>query len=126
MFENCSAHAGSPAKWYELEPVVKEAQAEARKFPGMEFPEMAGIYQGWADSKIAQGQYVEAETIARQAIAMTRKLRPDHPEVIWGHFVLAEALRRQNKFSEALEADKQVLATFHKVAPLGPTAWQWR
>jgi tetratricopeptide (TPR) repeat protein len=113
------AHAGSTAKWDELEPVVKEAQAEALKFPGAEYPEMAGIYQGWADSKIAQGKYVEAETIARQAIAMTRNLRPDHPEVVWGHFVLAAALRKQNKFTEALEADKQVLTTLHEVAPLG-------
>jgi serine/threonine protein kinase/Tfp pilus assembly protein PilF len=115
------AHAGSPAKWAELEPVVKEALAEARKFPGAEFPEMAGIYQGWADSKIAQGRYAEAETIARQAVAMTRSLRPDHPEVVWGHFVLAAALRKQNKFTEAMQADKQVLTIIHKVAPPGHT-----
>jgi serine/threonine protein kinase len=116
------AYAGAPAKWDDLEPVVKEAQTEARKFPGTEFPEMAGIYQGWAESKMAQGRYAEAETIAREAVAMTRKLRPDHPEVIWGHFVLAKTLRKQNKFNEALAEDKGVLAVVQKLAPLGHKA----
>jgi tetratricopeptide (TPR) repeat protein len=116
------AYAGAPAKWDELEPIVKEAQAEARKFPGTEFPEMAGIYQGWAASKMAQGRYAEAETIARESVAMTRKLRPDHPEVIWGHFVLAKALREQNKFGEALVEEKRLLTVIQKLAPLGDKA----
>jgi serine/threonine protein kinase len=107
------------AKWNDVELVAKEALMEARKFPGTNFTEMASILQNWASSKLALGHYAEAETIVREALAMDLKLRPDHPERGWRYFVLAAALRKQNKFTEALQADKQFLAIVQKAAPPG-------
>ncbi len=111
------ARSGAPAKWNEVEPVVKEALAEARKFPGTDFFEMASLLHNWAGSKIVLGQYAEAETIVREALALDLKLRPEHPERGWRYFVLAKALRHQNKLAQALEADKQVLTIMRKAVP---------
>ena len=119
------AHAGNIAKWSEIEPVAKEALAEAHKFPGAEFPEMAGILNNWANSKLAGGEYAQAEIIAREALALDLKLRPQHPERGWRYFVLARALRNQNKFAEALQADKQALSIVLKVAPPGHRSIAW-
>jgi serine/threonine protein kinase len=112
------AHDGQPGKWDGLEPVAQEALAEARKFPGQDFPKLASILGGWASAKITHGQYAEGEGIAREALAMHRKLHgPDHLETGWGYFILAKALRFQNKLPEALQADKQALAIIRKRLP---------
>jgi eukaryotic-like serine/threonine-protein kinase len=113
------AHAGAAEKWTEVEPVAKEAVAEARKFPGTDFPEMASVLHNWADAKLALGEYAAAESLAREGLALDLKLRPEHPERGWRYFVLAAALRNQNKFTEALQADKQFLAIVEKAAPSG-------
>jgi serine/threonine protein kinase len=113
------AHEGAATKWNEIAPLVKEIQTEAGKFPGTQFLEMPSIYHLWADSKIALGQYAEAEAIVREALAMDLKLRPDRPERGWRYYVLAGALRKQNKFREALEADKEFLTIVRKAAPFG-------
>jgi serine/threonine-protein kinase len=107
-----------PAKWNVVEPVAKEALAEARKFPGQDFPKLASILRGWASAKTVHGKYAEAEGIARQALAMHRKLHgPEHLETGWSYFVLAKALRLQNKLPEAIQADKQALAIIRKRLP---------
>jgi tetratricopeptide (TPR) repeat protein len=112
------AHDGQPGKWDGLEPVAQEALAEARKFPGQDFPKLASILGGWASAKITHGQYAEGEGIAREALARHRKLHgPEHLETAWGYFVLAKALRLQNKLPEALQADKQALAIIRKRLP---------
>jgi eukaryotic-like serine/threonine-protein kinase len=113
------------AKWNDVELVAKEALMEARKFPGTNFTEMASVLQSWASSKLALGHYAEAEMIVREALALDLKLRPDHPEKGWRYFVLAEALRKQNKFAEALQADKQFLAIVQKAAPPGHKFIAW-
>ncbi len=57
------AHAGAAEKWIEVEPVAKEAVAEAHKFPGRDFPEMASVLHNWADAKLALGEYAAAEAL---------------------------------------------------------------
>jgi serine/threonine protein kinase len=114
------ARAGEPAKWDAIESVVKEALAEAREFPGQAFPKLASTLRGWANAKTAHGQYAEAEGIAREALAMHRKLDgPEHLETGWGYFMLAKTLRLQNKLTEAIEADKQALAIIRMRLPAG-------
>jgi tetratricopeptide (TPR) repeat protein len=112
-------HAGAAEKWTEVEPVAKEAVAEAHKFPGTDFPEMASVLHHWAGAKMALGEYAAAEALAREGLALDLKLRPEHPERAWRYFVLAAALRNQNKVTEALQADKHFLAIVEKAAPPG-------
>jgi tetratricopeptide (TPR) repeat protein len=78
---------------------------------------MASVLQYWASSKLARGDYAEAEGLLRDALAIDLKLRPDHPEKGWRYFVLAEALRKQKKLVEALQADKEFLAIVQKALP---------
>jgi eukaryotic-like serine/threonine-protein kinase len=111
------ARSGVAAKWNEAELVAQEALMESRKFPGTNFIEMASVLQYWASSKLALGHYAEAETIVREALTLDLKLRPEHPERGWRYFVLAEALRKQKKLVEALQADKEVLAIMQKAPP---------
>jgi tetratricopeptide (TPR) repeat protein len=106
-------------KWNDVDLVAKEALMESRKFPGTNFIEMASVLQYWASSKSALGHYNEAEMIVREALALDLKLRPEHPERGWRYFVLADALRKQSKFTEALQADKQFLVIVQKAAPPG-------
>jgi tetratricopeptide (TPR) repeat protein len=119
LYRDC-AYAGDAAKWDELEPIVKEAEAEARQFPGREFPRLASIYRHWASAEMAHGQYAKAERIARQALAMHLRLDGrDHVETAWGYYDLAHALRPQHHFAESLQADKQALAILRKHLPPG-------
>jgi serine/threonine protein kinase/tetratricopeptide (TPR) repeat protein len=104
-------------KWNDVDLVAREALMEARKFPGTNFTEMASVLQYWASSKLARGDYAEAEGLLREALAIDLKLRPDHPEKGWRYFVLADALRKQKKFVEALQADKEFLAIVQKALP---------
>jgi eukaryotic-like serine/threonine-protein kinase len=108
------SHAGAPDKRRQIEPVLNEALAEAARFPGVEFPKIAGIYSALAEVKIDDSQYAEAERIAREAIAMHLKLHENSLETAWGYFTLGEALRPQGKFAEALTAEKKALAMMRK------------
>jgi eukaryotic-like serine/threonine-protein kinase len=104
-------------KWNDVDLVAKEALMEARKFPGTNFTEMASVLQCWASSKLARGDYAEAEGLLREALAIDLKLRPEHPEKGWRYFVLADVLRKQKKLVEALQADKEFLAIVQKALP---------
>jgi serine/threonine protein kinase/tetratricopeptide (TPR) repeat protein len=120
------ARGGLAAKWDEVEAVLQEGLAEARKFPGQTFPKIADLYGGCACAKMARGQYAEAETLSREALAMGRKVYgPDGYPVAWGYFNLADALRHQGKFREASQADKQALAIMRKVLPPGHKCIAW-
>jgi hypothetical protein len=120
------ARGGMPAKWDEVEAVLQAGLAEARKFPGQEFPKIADLYGGCACAKMARGHYAEAETIAREALALGRKLYgPDAYPAAWGYFNLADALRHQGKLRDANQADKQALAIMRKVLPPGHKCIAW-
>jgi eukaryotic-like serine/threonine-protein kinase len=109
---------GVPGKWDEIEPVWKEAVAEARKSPGVEFPEIPSIQRGLVQAKIVQSQYAEAEKLARETLAMQLRLNgPEHLETAWGYYVLGEALRYQHKFAEGIQAEKQALTIMRRALP---------
>jgi eukaryotic-like serine/threonine-protein kinase len=114
------ANQSAPEKWRDVESIAKEAIAETRKLPGVEFPETALILGGLAAAKINQSQYADGERIARESIALRLRLFPsEHYEIGWGYYILANTLRSQQKFKEALEADMQALAILRKALPPG-------
>jgi len=103
----------------EIEPVVKEALAEAAKTPGVEYPEIAGIYGGLIFAKVDRSEFAEAERLGRLSVAMHLRLQgPDHPETGWGYEGLGFALFcAGHDFVGALQADEQALAIFRKDFP---------
>jgi tetratricopeptide (TPR) repeat protein len=120
------ARGGLTAKWDDVEAVLQEGLAEARKFPGQEFPKIADLHGGCACAKMARGQYADAETITLDALALGQKLYgPDAYPAAWGYFNLADAQRHQGKFREATRADKHALAILRKVLPPGHKCIAW-
>jgi serine/threonine protein kinase/tetratricopeptide (TPR) repeat protein len=112
------AAVGMPGKWQEVEQVSYEGLAEARKSPGVEFPETVLILRGLVRAKTHLSQHAEAEKIARESLAMVvRLLGPEHDETGWTYFILAEVLRNQNKFKAALQANIQALTVLRKALP---------
>jgi serine/threonine protein kinase/TolA-binding protein len=103
----------------EIEPLVNEALAEAAKTPGVEYPEIAGIYHGLIQAKLNHSEFAEAERLARLSLAMHLRLEgPDHPETGWGYRNLGNVLNTAGHgFAEALQADEQALAIFRKDFP---------
>jgi eukaryotic-like serine/threonine-protein kinase len=109
-----------PQKRREIEIVAKEGLAEAAKSPGVKFPETVNLLRGLANVKFGQSQYAEGEKIMRESLSLSLRLLPSgHYEIGWGYYDLANALRGQRKFKEALEADTQALAIFRKALPPG-------
>src|SRR5262249_40008642 len=75
----------------EAEAVANEAFLIARNAAAEEFPEIANILHTLADSKNRQRAFADGERLARQAVALHRRLHGDeHPEMGWGLLVLAE------------------------------------
>ena len=109
------ALGGAPAKWALVEPVLNEALAEAAKAPGVEYPKIASIYSAMSGVKMRNSQFAEAESIARQALAMHLKMNPDSSETAWCYFDLAAALTKQGKFAEALAAEKPALVMMRNI-----------
>ncbi len=103
----------------ELESLVNQALAEAAKTPGVEYPEIAGIYHGLIRSKVHHSEFAEAERLARLSLAMHLRLQgPDHPETGWGYRNLGNVLNNAGHgFPEALAAGEQALAIFRKDFP---------
>jgi serine/threonine protein kinase/tetratricopeptide (TPR) repeat protein len=120
------ARAYAPAKWDEVEALLEEGLAEARKFPGQPFARIADLYSGCAGAKRARGRYAEAEAISREAIALGERLHgTDAYPVAWLYYGLADALRHQSRFREAIHADKRALAIMRKVLPPGHRCIAW-
>ena len=101
----------------DAERVTQEALDVARQ-SGQEFPDQANLLHRYADMKIRQGHFAEAEQLARQAVDMHRRLHGDqHPETAWGLKTLAKALRAQQKLAEAEAAVREALAIFRHQFP---------
>ena len=111
------ASMGAVAKRNEIEPVLKEALAEADKSPDVEFPELAAIYRGLAGVELDRFRYTEAERFARMAVAMHLKLNKDSIETAWSHYTLGETLTAQGKFAAALAAEKHALSMMRRSLP---------
>jgi serine/threonine protein kinase/tetratricopeptide (TPR) repeat protein len=75
-------------KFSEGDEVAEQILAIARQQPER-FPELASVLHHYADSALSQGDKVKAERLAREAVALHRKVHGDsHPETGWGLFVL--------------------------------------
>ena len=82
-------------KYSEGDEVAEQILAIARQQPER-FPELASVLHHYADSALSQGDKVKAERLAREALALHRKVHGDsHPETGWGLFELGRMLQEQ-------------------------------
>jgi serine/threonine protein kinase len=98
-------------QWAESERVVAEAELEARKTPGIEYPAMAGLYHDLVEARMGESNYSSAEEVARKSISLhIRSHGPNHPHATWGWLGLGRALHAErHHFREALAADRKAL-----------------
>jgi serine/threonine protein kinase/tetratricopeptide (TPR) repeat protein len=109
---------GKQYRWSDVESAVDEALAEARKTPGIEYPEIANMNTGLVTAKLHLGENNEAEKIARDSLAMHLRLQgPEHPETGWGYYCLCNALTTNGKFSEAVSSGENAMDIWMKVYP---------
>ena len=95
-------------KFTELEAVDEQLLAEARKFPGVNFPEVASMDHLLVAAKIRRGDLAGAERVAREGLELDLRLHgAEHFETGWGYMSLGEALEARHNFPAALEAEKQ-------------------
>ena len=101
-------------KYSECDEVAEQILAIARQQPDR-FPELANVLHHYADSALNQGDKVKAERLAREALALHRKVHGDsHPETGWGLFQLGRALQEQVKLDEAEACYREALTIFRK------------
>ena len=103
-------------RYPEAQTVMEEALAFARSLPpGAEFPDIANMLHRQAGALVDQQQFEAAEAMARQSLAMHRRLHGDeHLETAWGLNTLRRALVAQKKFGEAEALQREALAIFRK------------
>ena len=78
------------------------------------------MIHGVADVRNNQARYAEAESLARNALEMHRRLHgADHPETAWALFTLGVSLRNQQKLDEAETAQREAIRIFSKYYPAG-------
>ena len=99
--------------WPQIEAAADEVRAEAARTPGVEYPEVAGIDSGLIAAKIGEGYYADAERLARIAMAAHSR-DAESPSTAWGYWTFGFALLNDQKFSEAIDAEKKALAMFRK------------
>jgi tetratricopeptide (TPR) repeat protein len=105
-------------KWNDLKAIANQAIAEVHKTPGAEYPEIASIEHGLVAAELAEGDYPQAERLAREALAIHLRLDgPGSIEMGWGYNVLGSALLAEKKLHEAMEAQKQALMIFSRALP---------
>jgi serine/threonine protein kinase len=108
---------GSEGREADAERVTQEALEVARR-SGQQFPDQANLLHRYADLKIRQGKFVEAEQLARQAVDMHYRLHSDrHPETAFGLKTLARALSSQQKLADAEAAVRDALIIFRRQFP---------
>ena len=101
-------------RYKEAEEVAQEILVIARQQPDPQ-PEVANVLHRLAYATIMQGDPVKAERLARESVALQRKLhRDNHPETAWGLYGLAWVLRDQKKFDEAEAYYREALTIFRK------------
>jgi hypothetical protein len=113
-------------KWNDLKAIANQAIAEVHKTPGAEYPEIASIEHGLVAAELAEGDYPQAERLARDALAIHLRLDGlGSIETGWGYNVLGSALlavgedQRANDVNAKLVALKRVKvpATLPAVTP---------
>ena len=78
-------------------------------------PEAANILHRMASAAIGEGDPAKAEGLAREAVALHRKLQGEgHPETAWGLYVLGLSLQQQQKLDEAEPCYREALLIFRK------------
>src|SRR6185369_648160 len=98
--------------------LVDQAEAIARQSPGAEYADLASMYHDLAGQKNREGDYRQAETLARKAVQMHLRLHgPNHPETGYGYAYLGWSLLGQGKFAEALPAFRRSTAIFQRAFP---------
>ena len=106
--------AAAQRRYDEAEEFAQQALAIARAQPNP-LPGEASIRRTSADIALLQGDLVKAERLAREALALHRKLQgDDHLATGAGWNALGNALYRQRKFDEAEKCYREALAIFVK------------
>jgi serine/threonine protein kinase/Tfp pilus assembly protein PilF len=110
-------------KYKDIELVADEARAEARKSPGVDYSDLAGILGHLAWAKTIQGEPAEAERIQREVVAThIRVYGAEHIWTAWSYSGLGSALEAQHKFREALETEKKSLVMMQRLLSPGHQA----
>jgi serine/threonine protein kinase/Flp pilus assembly protein TadD len=95
--------------------VTSQAVALAERNPNQPFPVIASMLHGLAESKVRQGEYKQAESLALRAVAVHRRFRGEgHVEVAWALLCLGRAQKGDNKLKEAESTLREALAIFRK------------
>jgi tetratricopeptide (TPR) repeat protein len=101
----------------DAERVTNEALEIARQ-SGEEFPDQANLLHRYANLKIRQGHFAEAERLAQQAVDMHYRLHGDeHPETAFGLRVLADAQLQRKKLAKAEKNVRDSLTIFRRQFP---------
>jgi serine/threonine protein kinase len=112
--ENAQDAAEARSVYTEGQALVQEALAIARA-EATEYPELANMLHRHAPLMSKQGDPVEAERCARQAVDMHRRLHGDeHLETAYGLADLGRVLRDRKKFRDAENAFRQALEIFRR------------
>lgn len=100
--------------------VLTEAVAAARKGPPTPDPVPARLLDGLATVRLRERKLAEAETLAREAVAMFRACAGEEGlETLTAENNLAVILRDAGKTAEALALQEHVLAVRRRVLPAG-------
>jgi serine/threonine protein kinase len=99
----------------DAEEIANDALVLAGDEEHSDYAELPNVLHGLADAKLTDGNYTEAEQLARRSIAMHRRLHGDHhPETAWGLCTLGQALKGQQKFADAESPLREALAIFRE------------
>jgi serine/threonine protein kinase/tetratricopeptide (TPR) repeat protein len=106
--------AASQHRFGEAEEFAQQALEIARAQPNP-LPGEASILRTSADTALLQGDFVKAERLAREALALHRKLQgDDHLATGADWTALGNVLYRRSEFDEAEKCYRQALAIFVK------------
>ncbi len=107
----CAAQLG------QLDRALKHYRAAAGLVDEQRDPlQWAGVQRDIAIVLMATGQFGDAETLWRRILDIHQKnLKPQHPDVIGAHNVLANTFFREGKFAEAAAQYREVLTVLEKL-----------
>jgi eukaryotic-like serine/threonine-protein kinase len=104
----------------ETEAIINEALAYAARFPHHDSADLGSMLhnQAFVLTYWVPPDYARAEDLARQAVQIHRRTRPDnHLSTGWGLKVLADVLIHRHKYAETEPIAREALALFLRYYP---------
>ena len=101
-------------KYSEAEEIGQQVLSMAGGHPE-QFPQVANVLHRLADCARSQGDDPKAERLARQSVALHRKVHGDsHVETAWGLYELGRALQNQLKLDESEACYRDAISILRK------------